>query len=83
MILLVLGERLVQGRPPHVHHNRFQTRRENGDTTSLENPVPRAIADVGEAWPSRSGRVRCYSCHGMIVIPSAGKEYRRRERAPP
>jgi hypothetical protein len=57
MVLLVLGERLLKGRP--LHSNGLQTRRENGDTTSLENRSERAIADVGEAMPSRSGRAHC------------------------
>jgi hypothetical protein len=57
MVLLVLDERLLRKRPDRL--NRFKTRRENGDITSLENRGACAIADVGDAWPSRSGRARC------------------------
>ena len=81
MVLLASGERLLWRRP--LQRNEMRVRRERGDTISLVNLARRAIADVGEARPSRSGRVPCYSCHGTIVIAIAGGESRRhRERTP-
>ena len=71
MVLLMLNERLLRGRPLHL--DGLQTRRENGDTTSLETSAPRAIADVGEAWPSRSGRTRFHGGHETGAFPSVSE----------
>ena len=54
-VLLYLNERLPEAA---ASRRRIPGAVEDGDTTSLENQASRAIADVGEARPSRS-RGRC------------------------
>src|SRR5688572_8904645 len=75
MVLLGLCKRSLWRGPPH--RDVFQSCRERGDTISLEWPKPRAIAEVGEARPSRSGRVMCNSRHKTRVISSASEEFCR------
>jgi len=74
MVLLVLGERLLWGWP--LPHDGFQTRRETGDTTRLVKLMPSAIADVGEAGPSRLGRVRFESGRERRVNPNESHKNR-------
>ena len=52
-------------------------RRDRRDTISLKKSESCAIADVGEGWPSRSGRASIHGSHETGVIPRASEESRR------
>jgi len=72
MVLLTLGEQLLWRRP--LSCPEIRVRGVNGDTISLGFLARRAIADVGEARPSHSGRECCCSDQESRVILSASEE---------